>query len=180
MGHEMADIFGLDAEELIEDFEMNINKNNNTGAKKNCWIWIGRTDKAKTAKFALKHPVKNIPWDTTAARASYRIYIGEIPIGYRVTKICKNKDCVKPQHFLLKNNKIKPEEIVPRNLFTQDQILAIRHKVELEYKRTNNLKIVYSNLTTEYNTTEIAIHIIITRQVWGDLHILKKDRVDED
>jgi len=69
---------------------------------------------------------------------------------------------------------------VPRNLFTKEQILAIRQEAEVEYNNINHLKIVYSSLAAEYGVSAIAIHLILTKQVWGDLHILKKDCVDAD
>lgn len=58
-----------------------------------CWLWTGGTTTAGYGIF-LKDGKS-----TTAHRASYELFVGEIPEGFDVDHLCRVRCCVNPDHL---------------------------------------------------------------------------------
>lgn len=64
-----------------------------TGNSDECWNWNGHIGKNGYAYCTYNG--KN----TTAYRASWEFFIGDIPDGYEIDHLCKNPKCVNPLHL---------------------------------------------------------------------------------
>lgn len=59
-----------------------------------CWRWACRIN--KTGYGIVGYGRK---YEQLAHRLSYRLFIGEIPEGYTIDHLCRNRDCVNPEHL---------------------------------------------------------------------------------
>lgn len=58
-----------------------------------CWKWkAGKTNKGYGAFYINQK-------QHTAHRLSYRLFVGEIPIGLDLDHLCRNRDCCNPSHL---------------------------------------------------------------------------------
>ncbi|MGA1037406.1 MAG: HNH endonuclease signature motif containing protein [Ilumatobacteraceae bacterium] len=58
-----------------------------------CWVWTASVDKLGFGRFKLNDKTEY------AHRASYRMFVGEIPEGLYVVHSCRNLLCVNPEHL---------------------------------------------------------------------------------
>jgi hypothetical protein len=65
-----------------------------------CWAWSGAHFK-QTGYASFNVPVTDGGyWQPTVAhRVSYELYKGEIPHGYVIDHLCRNRGCVNPEHL---------------------------------------------------------------------------------
>lgn len=80
--------------DLTEEFWSNIKLvDSPKNVKGKCWIWTGKllkTGYARSLNFLKGTPVHRI---------SYRAIKGEIPEGYHIDHLCRNRSCVNPNHL---------------------------------------------------------------------------------
>ncbi len=60
-----------------------------------CWNWTASLDHKGYGRFKLDGKARR------AHRVSYELLIGKIPDGLTVDHLCKNRNCVNPNHFEL-------------------------------------------------------------------------------
>jgi len=64
-----------------------------------CWIWHGsRFQKTQYSLFNVKC-TDGVWRPTVGHRVSYELHKGEIPIGHDIDHLCRNRQCVNPQHL---------------------------------------------------------------------------------
>lgn len=62
-----------------------------------CLPWMGGLRSNGYGTFAIKSGGR---WtQTTAHRAAYRVFCGEIPDGFEVDHLCRNRRCINPDHL---------------------------------------------------------------------------------
>jgi hypothetical protein len=64
-----------------------------------CWQWVGCINAEGYGRFNFDGVITN------AHRASYRLFVGEIPPGLVIDHLCRNRSCVNPDHLELVTNK---------------------------------------------------------------------------
>lgn len=92
----------IPASDLLSGASMAKNKEErfNSRIKKTigCWLWVGGLRSNGYGMFAVKSSEGK--WtQTTAHRISYELFIGEIPEGYEVDHLCRNRACCNPEHL---------------------------------------------------------------------------------
>lgn len=65
-----------------------------------CWHWTGNTDEKGYGRFWMSG--RN-HW---AHRASYAIFVGDIPCGLHVHHLCSDPKCVNPEHLRLEAEQV--------------------------------------------------------------------------
>lgn len=136
-------------------------------ASDDCWIWNAATLGAYGSFYV--HPKVE-----AAHRASYMLFVGDIPEGLCVCYRCDTPKCVNPEHLFLgthaqnmedRNRKGRASggslkgELSPAVKFTEKDVLAMREmytqgKSQREIART-------------FNTSQGYISNIVTRKTWG-------------
>ena len=93
-----------EAEEPIERFYKWLIPEPNSG----CWLWLGQLDDHGYGRFWINGE------STTAQRASWRFFGGQIPTDLEVDHICKNPTCVNPAHLrvVTKNENLAGRDLV--------------------------------------------------------------------
>jgi hypothetical protein len=61
-----------------------------------CWEWLRAKQQNGYGMFGMPH---NANPATPAHRASYYLFVGEIPKGHQVRHMCHNPGCVNPRHL---------------------------------------------------------------------------------
>jgi hypothetical protein len=76
-----------------------------------CWIWMGAVT---PAGYGFANPPGRKKQNELAHRASYRIFVGEIPQGMIVAHSCDNPYCVNPSHLWLATHKQNSQDMVKK------------------------------------------------------------------
>lgn len=126
-------------------FESKFNKTNE------CWNWNAAVGSSGYGHFWMDG--KPIP----SNRASYKIYIGEIPNGNLVLHKCDNRLCVNPNHLFLGSNQDNMKDMVTKNRqakgilikaskLTPEQILKIRSDIRSQRKIAHDYGVSHTTI----------------------------------
>lgn len=58
-----------------------------------CWYWTAAKTKAGYGMYSIKHKL------IYAHRYSYQMFVGELVANMELDHLCKNRDCVNPEHL---------------------------------------------------------------------------------
>jgi len=59
-----------------------------------CWVWQGTRTHQGYGRASFGRALEQL-----AHRLSYRLHLGEIPSGYEIDHLCRNRSCVNPKHL---------------------------------------------------------------------------------
>ena len=68
---------------------------------KTCWIWKAYKDKDGYGKLTVYSKERKGPYQLSAHRISYELFVGSIPQGLQIDHLCRNTSCVNPNHLEL-------------------------------------------------------------------------------
>jgi hypothetical protein len=66
--------------------------------KDNCWIWTGNKNQDGYGMVRLDGKTRS------THRVSYELFVSEIPVKLVIDHLCRNRDCVNPEHMELVTN----------------------------------------------------------------------------
>jgi hypothetical protein len=67
-------------------------KSNSIVDENGCWIWRGNISEKGYARIWVDETIRY----KRAARVSYEVFVGEIPEGFEIDHLCRNRACVNP------------------------------------------------------------------------------------
>ena len=143
----------------LERFMENISPEPNSG----CWLWTASCLRYGYGRFRMRGS------ETLAHRASYIIFIGEIPSGMCVCHKCDVRSCVNPEHLFLgtQSENIADAERKGRNAWG----VRNRHNKlsEDEVRKIRMDQRPIAEIARSYNVTDTAIWSIKHRKTWKKL-----------
>jgi Pectobacterium phage endonuclease len=135
-----------------------------------CWLWGGLSNHSGYGMFFTLQSRHIHLRDQLAHRFSFRLHVGDIPVGMCVCHRCDNPPCVNPAHLFLgtkadnasdmtaKNRQARGERITRAKL-TTEQVIEIRSR----YVRG---VVTITTLAREYGVSHENIGQVIRRQTW--------------
>jgi hypothetical protein len=124
------------------------------GFKTSCWIW---RKALSPGGYGRKHDAEK-DVSMMAHRWTYVKYVGPIPEGLELDHLCRQRDCVNPDHL----EPVTSAENKRRGLkakLTVDDVLAIRARPDEKLQ----------TLADEFGVGKEAIHKIRHRKRWKDV-----------
>ena len=74
-----------------------------------CWLWRGHINRNGYGIFGVVTDTPSGRGSVQAHRAAYALLKGEVPIGMHLDHLCRNRECVNPEHLepvsLAENNR---------------------------------------------------------------------------
>jgi hypothetical protein len=121
-----------------------------------CWEWTGYISPGGYGIFKVGHKAM------IASRASYIIFVGEIPEGMDVLHTCDNRKCVNPDHLFLGKDidNCMDKELKNRggHKLTPDEVRKIR-----EESKTAISKVAVGR---KYHISKGNTYKVINRKIW--------------
>ncbi len=132
----------------MKDRIINSSKKLNNG----CWEWQKATKGFGYGQLTVGSRTDKTRKTETAHRLSYKVFIGEIPLGKWVLHKCDNPKCVNPDHLYIGDRKQNVKDMMDRgrlnhavgerihnSIITEEEVIEIRK--EREEKGTSYRKL---------------------------------------
>lgn len=141
-------------------------------AKTGCWIWNGNPRKNGYCRSTFQR--KN--W--YIHRASYHVFIGDIPKGYDVCHHCDNRRCFNPDHLFIGTRKDNMADAVKKGRQAKGEKLSVNRRGEksvsskltntdvLEIRKMNKLGVKTKEIALKFKVSADNIRRIIRRETW--------------
>lgn len=143
---------------VIENFLNKIQLDNKSG----CWNWIASKNKNGYGYFGFKGKVQK------SHRVSYQIYIGEIPLNFKILHRCDNTSCVSPFHLFVGTQKDNVDDMILKNRqYDKSGINGTNRKLseaQIRYIR------IYKNITTTEIGKLFNISVGYVSKIRNNLH----------
>lgn len=121
--------------------------------KTGCWVWPGAASTGGYAHLRINGGVEYVH------RWSFRQHKGEIPDGYEIDHLCRNRLCMNPEHL----EAVPPVTNVRRSSntkLTPEQVLEIR-----ELSKSLSAR----EIAAQFGVHRITVHDIIHGRTWQDV-----------
>lgn len=131
-------------------------------AKNGCWLWLGATDGAKKDKPAAKFFVRGKL--RKAARVSWELFRGDIPVGCCVLHDCPTGDdpmCVNPDHLWLGTQLENVADRVAKDRSSKGESHGRAHLTEDKVKK---IKKELAEARTIQPRREYGLHVRLARR----------------
>lgn len=130
-----------------------------------CWNWVGCT--LKSGYGQIRDGYSKIP----VHRASFSVFVGDIPFGMFVCHKCDNKKCCNPDHLFVGTHQDNMDDKV--NKGRQQRLggeLCGRHKLSsIDVIKIRSSKKTGYALAKEYDVDFGTIYAILKRKTWKNI-----------
>lgn len=98
----------------LDAIETRLLRNSVLDPESQCWLWVGKRDRAGYGKLTVREPGKPSPVNMYAHRMAVLVFQGkQLRAGLHVDHICRNPACINPEHLRL----VKAETNLGRRRF---------------------------------------------------------------
>lgn len=135
-------------------------------ADNGCWEWLG----AKYWTGYGRIVADKVHY--SAHRASYMLYVGEIPDGMVVCHKCDNPSCVNPEHLFLGTKADNSSDMVRKVRSARGEKNAKAKLTEDQAREVLNLRKMGATLDAlakRFGVTKAAIRFLVTGRNWKHL-----------
>jgi len=133
---------------------------------RNCWNWIGSKDRDGYGVFG-HHRNKQL----RAHRASYGLYVGEIPNGMMVCHFCDNPSCINPKHLFVGTAKDNTQDMIRKQRRpvlsgeVHPNAKLKEHQVH-EIKQLRKQNVLLTNIANQYGISFQTVSSIAKGKTW--------------
>lgn len=126
-----------------------------------CWIWLGTLCKNGYAQLATTKGKTE-----RAARVSYTVNIGPIPVGKIICHTCDNRACINPDHIYAGTHATNGADAVRRGRTLMGEL---NHSARLRFADIPNIRADgrhQQTIADEYGVARSTISAIKRRAIW--------------
>ena len=98
----------------LDAIETRLLRNSVLDPESQCWLWVGKRNRAGYGQLTVREPGKPSPVNVYAHRIAVLVFQGkQLRAGLHVDHICRNPACINPEHLRL----VKAETNLGRRRF---------------------------------------------------------------